>query len=300
MSRAGALALWVLAAVSVTAADADPVPRALVLAGAWILLARRRLPGHRLRPLAVGLGVLAVGAVAVNGLLVHTGATVVVTLPAWLPGLGGPITVEAFAYGAGVAVGLAGAVSAAATLSLVVEPAELVDQLPRWLARTGIALGAALNLVPALAASARSIGEAQRMRGWRSRGVRGLVDLVVPVLLDAFERSVVLAESMQSRGFGAGPRTSARSVVSRPADLLVGLGALAVLAGLVAGHLAGWAGGWDPYPTLAVPSAAPALLLPPLALGFLAWCVSPPPPELPGPESSASATSGPQRSGLAV
>ncbi len=279
MSRAGALGAWVLAAISVATADVDPLPRAVVLAGAWVLLARRRLPGRRLRPLGIGLVVAALSAVPINGLLVHTGANVLVSMPAWLPGIGGPITLEAFADGGGVALGLAAAVSAAAALSLVVDPADLVDALPGPLARTGVVLGAALNLVPTVAASARTISEAQRTRGWRPRGARGLADLVVPVLLDTIERSVTLAESMQSRGFGAGRRTSARAVVSRRADLLVGIGALGVIAGLVAGHLSGASGSWDPYPTLTVPSGSPALLVPAVALAVLGWWVTPAPAE---------------------
>lgn len=277
MTRTAAVAVWVAAGVSIALVDSDPLSRAVVLAAAWVVLVRRRMAGRRLRPLAIGMGVLGTSAVVINGLVDHTGATVVLLVPSWVPVVGGPVTAEAFAYGASVALGLMAAVSVAAALSVVVEPSDLVDGLPRPLARTGVALGAALNLVPNVALSVRSITDAQRMRGWRPRGVRGLVDLAVPVLLDTIEQSMQLAESMESRGFGAGRRTSAVVHRRRGVDLVVGVGALLTLAGLVATRLAGWSGAWYPFPTVAAPSLALPLLAPPVALALLGLWVSPSP-----------------------
>ncbi|MGH9055099.1 MAG: hypothetical protein ACRDYY_04430, partial [Acidimicrobiales bacterium] len=151
MSRAGAISLWVAAGLVMALAANDPVVRAIVLVAAWGVLARSRLPGRRLRPLALGVCLLALLTMVANALLSHTGTTVLAVLPGWLPLIGGTVTVEAFAYGAAIALGLAAAVSVTSVLSLVVDPADLVDALPRFLARTGAAVGSALNLVPAVA-----------------------------------------------------------------------------------------------------------------------------------------------------
>ena len=121
--------------------------------------------------------------------------------------IGGPLTLEAALFGLSTGIGIAAAVLAAAPLSLVLAPHALVDALPAALARTGAAIGTALNLIPGIARSATEIRDAQRMRGWRSRRVREWPDLAVPVVLTALEGSITLAEAMEARGYGSGMRT---------------------------------------------------------------------------------------------
>jgi energy-coupling factor transport system permease protein len=273
VSRPAAAVVWVLAALAVVFLDNDPLAQAIVLVGAWTLLVRRRVEGRRLRPLAIGLTILCVLTVAFNGLLSHTGSNVLVALPSSLPLAGGTVTAEGFASGASIALSLVTAVSVTAALSVVIEPTDLVDALPGVLHHAGAALGAALNLVPATAASVVAVREAQRLRGWRPRGVRAMVDLAVPVLLGAIDRSVQLAESMEARAFGVGRRT--RSVGGERAG-----GLIVLLVGVAAGILAGVArisgiAGWYPYPVPTVPSVAP-LALGPAVLIALAGALLPP------------------------
>lgn len=274
MTRPAAVGVWVLAGLAVALGSADPVPQAVVLAGAWWLLARRREPERRLRPLGLGLAALAALTVVVNGLLAHVGATVIGTVPSWVPLLGGQLTTEGFLEGGAIALALVAAVSVTAVLSLVLEPADLVDALPRPLHRTGAALGSALNLVPATAASFVAVRDAQRLRGWRPKGARAVVDLAVPVLLGAIERSAQLAESMEARAFGSGPRTSA---APRERSLRYGLiAAVALLAVgiLVAARLTGGPA-WYPYPTPSAPAVSAGLLVPALLLAGAALALPP-------------------------
>ncbi len=274
MTRTAAVAVWALAALVVALFDTDPASQVVVLAGAWALLARRRVTGRRLGPLALGLALLGVVTIAINGLLSHTGATVLGTLPSWLPLVGGPVTAEAFASGASIALGLITAVSVTAVLSVVVEPTDLVDALPRPLHHAGAAVGAALNLVPATAASFVAVREAQRLRGWRPRGARAMVDLVVPVLLGAIDRSVQLAESMEARAFGAGRRTSMVGGDRRAGPAVVAAVAVVAMTISVVVHLTGARGGWYAYPVPTVPSVTP-LVLAPAVLVALAGAVIP-------------------------
>ncbi len=262
MTRTAAVAVWVLAALAVALFDTDPASQVVVLAGAWVLLARRRVTGRRLRSLAIGLGLLGVVTVAVNGMLSHTGATVLSTLPSWLPLIGGSVTAEGFASGGSIALGLVTAVSVTAALSVVVEPTDLVDALPRPLHHAGAAVGAALNLVPATAASFVAVREAQRLRGWRPHGARAMVDLAVPVLLGAIDRSVQLAESMEARAFGAGRRTSMVGGERRAGLAVVALVGVVAVTIAVAVHLTGTLGGWYAYPVPTVPSVAPLVMAP--------------------------------------
>ena len=274
MSRPAAVVVWVLAALAVAFFDTDPLAQAVVLIGAWALLARRRIEGRRLRSLAIGLGILGTATVALNGLLSHTGATVVVVLPSWLLVAGGPVTAEGFASGASIALGLVTAVSVTAALSVVIEPTDLVDALPGALHHAGAALGAALNLVPVTAASVVAVREAQRLRGWRARGVRAMVDLAVPVLLGAIDRSVQLAESMEARAFGDGRRTrAAGGDRSRALVLLAiaGLGAVAIAGVARALGVADWYA----YPVPTVPSVAPLALAPAVLIAALGAVLPP-------------------------
>jgi energy-coupling factor transport system permease protein len=268
VTRTAAVALWVLAALVVALFDSDPVARAVVLAGAWALLARRQVTGRRLRTLAVGLGVLALFTTTLNGLLSHTGATVIGVLPSWLPLVGGPVTAEAFANGGSIALGLIAAISVTAVLSVVIEPTDLVDALPGPLHHAGAALGAALNLVPATAASFVAVRDAQRLRGWRPRGARALVDLAVPVLLGAIDRSVQLAESMEARAFGAGPRTRLAGGERSARLTALALAALLVLVVAVVAYALGETGSWYAYPLPTVPSLAPAVLVPAVVIAL--------------------------------
>jgi energy-coupling factor transport system permease protein len=275
VTRPAAVGAWVLAGLAVTLSTSDPLSHAVVLAGAWLLLARRHNAERRLRPLAIGLSALFGATCVINGLLAHTGATVFAAVPGWLPLVGGTLTVEGFAEGAAIGLTLVSAVSVAAALSLVLEPADLVDALPGPLSHTGAAVGSALNLVPATAASFVAVRDAQRLRGWRPRGPRALVDLAVPVVLGAIDRSVQLAESMEARAFGSGRRTAAiGGRRSGWATATMGVSLLA-LAALVAARLGGAGGAWYPYPTPSAPDAAP-LALAPAVLAALGGALIPP------------------------
>lgn len=276
MSRPAAVVAWVLAALAVAFVDSDPLAQAIVLAGAWVLRARRRADGRRLRPLAIGLAVLCVLTVAINGLLSHTGATVLFVVPAWIPLISGPVTAEAFAGGGSIALGLATAVSVTASLSVVIEPTDLVDALPGALHHAGAALGAALNLVPATAASFVAVRDAQRLRGWRPRGMRAMVDLVVPVLLGAIDRSVQLAESMEARAFGIGRRTSL-STGQRSSAVVVTVAVAVAAVALAAVARAGGVSSWYPYPVPTVPASSPLALAPAILIALAGAAL---PPEL--------------------
>jgi energy-coupling factor transport system permease protein len=181
---------------------------------------------------------------------------VLAVLPAGIPVIGGPLTVEAALFGASTGLGIAAAVLAAAPLSLVLEPHALVDALPSSLARTGAALGTALNLIPSMARSATEIRDAQRMRGWRPRRVREWPDLAVPVVLTALEGSITLAEAMEARGYGSGPRTHYRESVWRGRDSVVATVALGAAGLFIALRISGGIGDWYPFPDLTWPPVA--------------------------------------------
>lgn len=263
-----ALAAWSCACLVAALAGSSPVYRLEVLgAGAAMLFAAGARPGVGRRPLIAGLGVAALGAVALNLLLSHTGATVLVTLPGLVPLLGGPLTLESAFFGANTGLGIAACILAVAPLAGQLAPEELLDAVPRHLESVGAALATTLALAPGLARSYRSITEAQRMRGWKPRGLRSWTAVLVPIALTAMEDSLLVAEAMEARAFGAGPRTRGEGLRWRSPDLLAVAVAALVAAVFVGSRAVGAPEDWLTYPNLTAPPADAPLV----AAAALLW-----------------------------
>lgn len=260
--------VWSLAAVTIALVTNNPVYRGLVALVALNVLLTWLPQRRRLRPLALAVAFSAALAALINLLASHTGADVIARLPDWLPLAGGPITFESLAYGGAIGLGLVAALLAVAPLSLVLESHDIVDAMPAALERTGIAVAASLNLVSGFGRTFTEVRDAQRMRGWKPAGLRSWNEVIVPVVLTAIENSVLLAEAMEARGFGAGRRTSyARGSWSRW-DIAVVAVALAAAVLFVALSVAGVAMDWYPYPTPSLPPIHPLAVVGCLGLGL--------------------------------
>lgn len=262
---ARAVAAWTAAGLVVLLTTGNPAYRCLVLLAALAVVVVAAGAGRARRVLIVAAA-LGASAVAFNLVLSHVGATVLFALPDAVPVLGGPYTLESLGFGLVSGATLAAAVLLVAPISLLVEPHEVVDALPPVLARTGGAVASALNLVPGVAASFTAVAEAQRLRGWRPRGPRSWGEIVVPVVLTAIEDSIQLAESMEARAFGSGPRTHWRRPRLRPGGRLVVTAAAAAAALFVLARLLGLAADWEPYPSLGWPAVHPVPVLAALLL----------------------------------
>lgn len=266
------MAAWSAAGLVVLLTTGNPAYRAVALLAA-LAVVLTAAGARRARRLLVAAALLGASAVAFNMVLSHIGETTLFALPDAIPVLGGPYTLEALGFGVLSGATLAAAVLLVAPISLLLEPHEVVDALPRWLTRTGGALASALNLVPGVAASFTAVSEAQRLRGWRPRGPRSWAEIVVPVVLTAIEDSIQLAESMEARAFGSGPRTQWRRPRMAAGDR-VALGAAGAAAALfVLARVAGWAADWEPYPALTWPAVhpLPAAAALALAVPVLTW-----------------------------
>jgi energy-coupling factor transport system permease protein len=126
----------------------------------------------------------------------------------------------------------------------------LLRCLPGALYEAGVAVVVAMSFAPQAVIAVGRVRAARRLRGRPDRGLRALRGLAMPVLEGALERSVALAASMDSRGYG-------RSAGLPPA-------ARRLTAGLVLGGLLGVCAGT--YGLLDA-SATAALGLPLLAFG---------------------------------
>lgn len=263
--------IWSPAAVTVALSTDNPVYRGLVALAALNVLLTWVPAGRRVRPLVLTMIFAAGIATLINVIAAHTGADVIARIPSSWPLVGGELTVESLAFGGALGLGLVAALLSVAPLSLVLEPHDVVDAMPAPLERTGIAVATSLNLVGGFGRTFSAVSDAQRMRGWRPRGIRSWNEVLVPVVLTAIEDSVLLAEAMEARGFGAGRRTSyAASRWTRwdVAVVAAALGSVAIFVGL---RLAGAAVDWYPYPTLYLPPINPALVAGCLALALPAF-----------------------------
>ncbi|MEU1516932.1 CbiQ family ECF transporter T component [Streptomyces sp. NPDC005811] len=127
-----------------------------------------------------------------------------VPLPAWAQGirLGGRVTAEALLFSFYDALRLATLLVCVGAANALASPSRLLKSLPGALYETGVAVVVALTFAPHLIADVHRLRAARRLRGRPDRGVRGLLQVGLPVLEGALERSVALAAAMDARGYG--------------------------------------------------------------------------------------------------
>lgn len=272
--HAGAWLAWYLAALLIASGSVHPLVTVGVLGAACAIVLTHVPPGER-GPFRI---VLLLGGcfIAIRVLLFtltgRAGATPLLHLPELrLPGLlgglriGGTLSAEVAVHELAEGFRLCAILAATGAFAAVTDVADLVRLAPRRLRRAGVVLQIAVAFLPALAASAREVREAQRMRGVRVRGLRSAVPVIVPVLAGALERAFLLAESLHTRGFDRAQPTRLRHRSLTGVDRLAGAAAcVAGVIGILAARTA--AGSWSAYPMLSWPAADPLLLVAPLLL----------------------------------
>lgn len=236
----GAWWLWALCLAAVATRTTNPVLLALVVAvaGYVAVSCRQDTPwaGAYGVFLKFGLAVIAIRVVFHVLLGGIAGPTVLFTLPSvplpeWARGirLGGPVSAEGLVFALYHGLQLATLLCCVGAANSLANAKRLLRSLPAALYEVSVAVVVALTVAPQLVASARSVRRARALRGDAVRGVKAVRVLMVPVLEDAFERSLVLAAAMDSRGYG---RTAG---VPRAARVLTGVLVLGGLCGLCVG-----------------------------------------------------------------
>lgn len=159
-----------------------------------------------------------------------------VPLPAWTAGvsIGGPMTTGGLLASVAAGLWLTTLLAAVAAANVLADPRELLRSVPGALYEVGVSIVVALTFAPQLVADARRIRNARRLRGQPGRGIRSFARTAVPVLEGGLEQAMVLAASMDSRGYGRrGTRSPARRLVVAASMLaalvLLAFGLLALL-----------------------------------------------------------------------
>ncbi|MFE4666748.1 energy-coupling factor transporter transmembrane component T [Streptomyces sp. NPDC056716] len=154
-----------------------------------------------------------------------------IPLPDWAQGirLGGRVTLESLLFAFYDGLRLATMLICVGAANALANPSRLLKSLPGALYELGVAVVVALTFAPHLIADVQRLRAARRLRGRPDRGIRGLLQVGMPVLEGALERSVALAAAMDARGYGRTAQVPPS--VRRTTAVLTLAGLLGVCAG---------------------------------------------------------------------
>ncbi|MFD5829654.1 CbiQ family ECF transporter T component [Lentzea sp. NPDC060358] len=250
--HSGAWWLWALGLATAASRTTNPLLLGLVLAvaGVVVVTCRANTPWAGTYGVFLKFGLLVIGLRVVLHVVLGgiAGPTVLVTLPQvplpdWAQGIrvGGPVSAEGLVFALYQGLLLATILSCVGAANALANPKRLLRSLPAALYEVSVAVVVALTVAPQLVASARSVRRARQLRGDTARGARAIRTMLVPVLEDALDRSLVLAASMDSRGYGRTAGVSRRDRALTGALVLAGLfGFCLGTYGLLADAYSGW------------------------------------------------------------
>jgi energy-coupling factor transporter transmembrane protein EcfT len=167
-----------------------------------------------------------------------------IQLPELLVGirLGGPVTEQRLLLTLNEAALLAALILIFALANSLSNPHSLLKVLPRRFYGIGLASVIATSVAPQAARSISRVRTAKRLRGQSGSGLQSWKRIALPVLEDSLERSIDLAASLESRGYGYFPNTTRYRAqswqlrdslgVSGPAYLLIAI--------FIAGSISPW------------------------------------------------------------
>ncbi|MCB5907099.1 CbiQ family ECF transporter T component [Streptomyces pinistramenti] len=271
--HAGAWWLWALGLATAASRTTNPLLLCLLVGVAGYVVAVRRTdaPWARSYGAFVKLGLLVLGIRLVFAFLLGSpipGTHTLVTLPElplpdWAKGvrIGGRVTAEGMVFALYDGLKLATLLICVGAANALANPARLLKSLPGALYEAGVAVVVAMTFAPNLVADVQRLRAARRLRGRPDRGVAALLQVGLPVLEGALERSVALAAAMDARGYGRSafvPRAVRHTTTVLTlggllgvcagtygllADAGAGLGLPLLLAGLTAALAGLWLGG---------------------------------------------------------
>ncbi|MFD5325394.1 energy-coupling factor transporter transmembrane component T [Streptomyces sp. NPDC127092] len=237
----GAWWLWALGLAVAASRTTNPLLLGLVVGVAGYVVAARRTdaPWARSYGAFVKLGLFVVGLRVLFSLLLGSpipGTHLLFTLPEvplpdWAQGIrvGGRVTAEQLVFALYDGLKLATLLICVGAANALANPSRLLKSLPGALYEAGVAVVVAMTFAPNLVADVVRLRTARRLRGRPTGGVRALLQIGLPVLEGALERSVAVAASMDARGYGRTAQVP--PAVRRTTNVLTLGGLLGVCAG---------------------------------------------------------------------
>ncbi|MGW4690571.1 energy-coupling factor transporter transmembrane protein EcfT [Streptomyces sp. NPDC004244] len=233
--HAGAWWLWALGLATAASRTTNPLLLGLIVAVAGYVVAARRTaaPWARSYTAFLKLGLFVIGLRLVFSVLLGSpipGTHLLFTLPevplpAWAQGIrfGGRVTAEQLVFAFYDGAKLAALLVCVGAANALANPARLLKSLPAALYEAGVAVVVAMTFAPNMVADVARLRTARRLRGRPTGGVRAILQIGLPVLEGALERSVAVAASMDARGYG---RTAQVPPVVRHTTTTLTLGGL--------------------------------------------------------------------------
>ena len=158
----------------------------------------------------------------------------VLPLPSWMPGIriGGAVTSERLTAALTEGLLICAIIVIFGAAASLTSPHKLLRVLPVYVYEFGVAVVIATSVVPQLVTAVARIRQAQRLRGQSLKGFRSWKRVAIPLLEESLARSIDLAASMDSRGYGISKKRSRyRPIKWKLSDLLV-IGSALVVVGL--------------------------------------------------------------------
>ena len=233
--------LWAGGLAAAAMATTNPLLLLLILAVLGLVVANRRTEAPWARAFRYYF-LLAVGVVAIRVVLrsvfaspAGPGDHIVLHLPqlptpSWYSGvqIGGPVSLEATLSAAYDGLRLACLLCCLGAANALANPKRALRVLPGALYEMGVAVVVAISIAPQLVESLQRVRLARRLRADSASRWHGMRSLVIPVVEDAFERSLRLAAAMDSRGYGRSGPASAGSRRLTGALMVTGMAGLCV------------------------------------------------------------------------
>lgn len=212
--HAGAWWLWALGLATAASRTTNPLLLGLLVGVAGYVVAARRTdaPWARSYGTFVRLGLFVIGIRLVFSVVLGSpvpGSHTLFTLPGlplphWAQGvrIGGRVTAEQLVFALYDGAKLATLLICVGAANALANPARLLKSLPGALYEVGVAVVVAMTFAPNMVADVVRLRTARRLRGRPTGGVRAVLQIGLPVLEGALERSVAVAASMDARGYG--------------------------------------------------------------------------------------------------
>lgn len=258
---------WLCAALVAITLTRNPLYLVLILL--CLLIVDRALQNHTpdavpllMSPVHFTLLVMVLSGLF-NMLTTHQGRTVLFRIPLFLPLLGGPVTLEAWGFGAINGLVISCLFAAFTILNKALPIHTIIRFIPRAFYPLAVVTSIAITFVPTTLRQLQHIREAQAVRGHRLRGLRDWLPLFLPLLIGGLERALQLAEAMTARGFAS--TSNPNDQIRTRAIVVVGL--VLLFGGLLMRTVWG-------YGTASLAMIAPGALLIPVALWLAGQSVS--------------------------
>ncbi|MFI2782568.1 energy-coupling factor transporter transmembrane protein EcfT [Streptomyces sp. ALB3] len=238
---AGAWWLWALGLATAASRTSNPLLLGLLVGVAGFVVAARRTdaPWARSYGAFVRLGLFVVAVRLVFSVFLGSPvpgthflfALPEVPLPGWAQGVrvGGRVTAEQLVFALYDGAKLATLLICVGAANSLANPARLLKSLPGALYEVGVAVVVAMTFAPNMVADVARLRTARRLRGRPTGGVGAVLQIGLPVLEGALERSVAVAASMDARGYGRTAKVP--PAVRRTTHVLTLGGLLGVCAG---------------------------------------------------------------------